>query len=666
MTDAATDTPRVLQASSSPARATPVLAQAELTMLNDVCMPWPAGPKPRPHFSVINRTNPNLTIAHTGLFPDTDAVDPSPVPGYNMNAPGNSMTGGTNLNPNEGGHLYPPGDSFGDNPPNLLPTVYENIKSCSGAEIINTLSSTPENPYNLQFAGDPQNQRLNEADVTPLTANQTRSPTDDLDVVRRHLMAAKKPGDIDPAVVQLGLDILEGNPIADRSYSGFPVLHYNGPLKIKSVDPVSRTVEVNQIWFDTHIESDTMYVDSRPVERIANSGDNPATPLWEGQWDDGEWYTKYNVYVLNRGHEDFASFPMLYDDPKEVVLGGQNQFIPNVSLDQTFFPMEEGNKYTFYIKQPPARFFNLTYHWGWRMHPPRVQAHENLARGFVVNGQAVDRDFFEKQTFGVNPRANEQAKLNAISMIGDLAPAKRMWSTLRRIQAGGLKSTDLAGISSEFEESFFDWGNRNKLPRGIPEDPTSDVTLAYLNNTIYGHINGYINDAQVELRKWTTRGTKVRITLINGDYYPHQYTNVDFGGMRGWENTFQNTIPVAGAGAWFTFGRIQWWPHTINPAVPAIVVAPAARPTSTANIAFGMESFKRVDTGANMLPPKGQQRKLGNIVGNDLPNEILGAASTGGLTRHDMDWEFTFEPGRRLRLYQFDAFHHDVAVWSMH
>lgn len=642
--------------------ATPVMAQAELTMLNDVCMPWPAGPKPRPHFSVINRTNPDFTIAHTGLFPDSDNVDPSPVPGYNMNAPGNSMTGGTNLNPNEGGHLFPPGDSYGDNPPNLLPTVYENIKSCSGAEIINTLPSTPENPYNLQFAGDPQHQRPNEADLTPLTANQTRSPTDDLDVVRRHLLAAKKPGDINPATVQLGLDILEGNTIADRSYSGFPVLHYNGPLKTRVVDPVTRTVEVNQIWYDTHIESDAMYIDSRPVERLPGSGNTPATILW----DDGEWFVKYNVYVLNRGHEDFASFPMLYDDPKEIVLGGQNQFIPNVSVDQTFFPMDEGNKYTFYIKQPPARFFNLTYHWGWRLHPPRVQAHENLARGFVVNGQPVLRDFFEKQAFGVNPRADQQAKLNAISMIGDLAPEKRMWSTLRRIQAGGLSNVDIAPISTEFEESFFDWSNRNKLPRGIPEDPASDVTLAYLNNTIYGHVKGYVNDAQIELAKWKDRGTKVHITLINGDYYPHQYTSVDFGGMRGWENTFQNTIPIGGAGAWFTFGRIQWWPHTINPAVPAIVVGPATRPTNAANIAFGMQSFTRIDDGSEMLPPKGQKHKLGNVVGNDLPNEILAGLTPEGLGRHDMEWEFTFEPGRRLRLYQFDAFHHDVAVWSMH
>jgi len=655
------------------AAAAPAMAQAQLTALNDMCMPWPAGPQARPHFSGVTSNTTvtdgsgasyTLTKMHTGLFPQSAQVNPSPLNAYPMNAPGNLG------NVNEGGSLYPPGDSFGDNPTNLLPNVYEDIKSCMGNPIINTLPSTPENPYNLQFAGDPQNQIPNKADTVPLTANQLRSPTDDLDVVRRHLNAARRANDINPATVQLGIDILEGNPVADRSYSGFPVLHYNGPLKIKSVDPVTRTVEVNQIWYDQHIESDAMYIDSCSVEKIGGVLDHNTAQCVGGDWDDGEWFVKYNVYVLNRGHEDFASFPMLYDDVREMQAAtGQALFIPNVSLDQTFFPMEEGLKYTFFIKQSPARFFNLTYHWGWRLHPPRVQAHENLLRGFTLpDGTNVLRDHFERQVFGTNPRADENAKLAAISMIGDLAPEKRMWSALQKIKAGAYNNQMVGALATEFEESFFDWTNRNKLPRGVIADPNSDVTIAYLNNTIYGHINGNSADprvdAQIELFKWTKREDKISITLLNGDYYPHQYTAVDFGGMRGWENTFQNTIPVGGAGAWFTFGRIHWWPHTIG--VPTIVVDAATRPTSASQIAFGLQNFTRVDRGEGMLPKKGQKAAKSKVLGNDLPDAIAAGQNAQGLGRHDIEWEFTFDPGRRLRLYQFDAFHHDVAVWSMH
>ncbi len=642
------------------------VAIAQPFMLNDVCNEWPSGPKPRPRFSTIDRTDPDFSRARTGLFPDSASVDPTPVPGADLAT--------------EGGHLFPPGDSFGDDPKNLLPTVYANARTCLGDEIINTLPSTPARPYNLHVENPLAEQ--------PVPINAT-SPTDDLDEIRRHLLEGTMPlrrARIDKDLLRRGIDILEGNPVPDRVYSGFPVLHYNGPLKVKTVDPTTRTVVINQIWFDTHIESDTMYVDTTPIEKLS-----------DGSWDDGEWYVTYKVRVLNRGHEDFASFPMLFEDPKTFeTLGMPVNFIPNISLDQTFFPMEEGLEYTFTIKQSPARFFNLTYHWGWRLHPPRVQAHENLLRGFVVPNPGFDpdqpvgpgnpesisvlRNHFEVEVFGENPRASEDAKLAAISMIGDLAPAKRMWNALRALaddqKRGGpyWRRREERALAQEFSAAFFDWSDRTRLPRGVPQDPDADVTIAYMNNTIYGDLKGRFRDGQVELKKWTDRGTKVHVAILNADYYPHQYTLVDFGGMRGWENTFQNTIPVGGAGAWFTFGRIHWWPHTVQPPVAAggsapIVVGPATRPADDAEHAsYGMERYRRIDRGERMLPRRGRRHGPVNILGNELPDVILGTADGTSTTlgRHDIEWEFTYEPGRRLRMYQFDAFHHDVAVWSIH
>lgn len=107
---------------------------------------------------------------------------------------------------------------------------------------------------------------------------------------------------------------------------------------------------------------------------------------------------------------------------------------------------------------------------------------------------------------------------------------------------------------AEIERAFEQWQDRNQLPDGVEADPNADVTLFYVDNTIYGQMKDYvIHDAQAELSKWKLRGTTVKIKLINGDYFPHAYVAVDFGGLRGWENTFQNTIPVGGAGPWFTF-----------------------------------------------------------------------------------------------------------------
>ena len=611
-------------------------AVAQPFMLNDICARWPDGTQPRPKFSTADNSDPTITRAVMGLFPESATVHPYPVPG---------------VDPALGGALFPPGDSFGDNPTNLLPTVYENNRSCMGNEIPNTLASTPERPYNLHLE-DPLASTPTPIDI--------ESPTDGLDAVRRYLNGAVAQNKkIDLTVVQRGIDILEGNPIPGKSYSGFPVLHYNGPLKTKSVDAATRTVKIHQIWYDQHIESDTSYIDTTAVEKLP-----------DGSWDNGEWFVEYTVDVLNRGHEDFASFPMVFDDPAET--GGN--FLPNISIDQTFFPMEEGLRYKFTIKQFPARFFNLTYHWGWRIHPPRVQAVENVLRGFTVpdangNPMNVKRDFFEHVVFGNNPRADENAKLAAISMIGDLAPSKRMWSALRAMRDNqkeyGWQKKTFAALAKEFEESFFDWTNRNSLPRGVSEDPNADVTLIYLNNTFYGHVKGQVNQAQVHLGKFQKRGDKVRIALKNGDYYPHQYTAVDFGGMRGWENQFHNTIPVGGAGAWFTFGRIHWWPHTVG--MPTIVVPAATRPTSVNSIAYGLANYKRIDDGKEMLRAKGLPHFPSKVTGNDLPDALmLPNYDSVGIAQHDVEWTFTFDPQRRLRLYQFDAFHHDVAVWSMH
>ena len=86
----------------------------------------------------------------------------------------------TTLTTAGGTAVHPEGDSFGPNPPNMLPTIYENAKTCRGNEIPNTLPSTPENPYNLH--DDPV---IRQIDKT--------SPTDDLDWIMDELEAMSEP-----------------------------------------------------------------------------------------------------------------------------------------------------------------------------------------------------------------------------------------------------------------------------------------------------------------------------------------------------------------------------------------------------------------------------------------------------------------------------------------
>lgn len=486
------------------------------------------------------------------------------------------------------------------NPPgtNFLPNVFTNAYDGSGKEMPNSLPSTPMTPFNLHD-GDPV--------VTKIDA---KSPTDDLvdifDSIHRRTDGTKTRARVRPTDVRLmakslqrGIDILEGNPVPGRSYSGFPLLHFMGPEKVRKVTAlrdekgkvVGGNVTIHQLWYDTHIESDTAFLDVSDVMEVP-------------------WTITYIIDVLTRGNDDFSPFVMYFDDP---ALTKPNPPLPHVAMDQTFYNMEEGTRTVFKIKMTLGKYYNLTYSWGWRAHPPRAQVTEN-ANKKVQGRTLVD---WEVSVFGDHPSSNKE---KAIANIGDLAPEKRMWAAFRAARAA-LNRKDLAGVGARIEEAraaFRDWRDRTKLPAGMKVDQNSDLTLLYVNNTIYGEFK---NGSRIDFPDWTLRGTTFKVTLYNGDYFEHGYQNVDFGGSRGWENQFKSSVKFGGSGCWFTFGRVHWWMN-----IPMIL--PNGSPFMV------------------LVPPANKQ--------SNTPGE------------YKVEITFNYEPSRRLRIYQFDPIHHDVAVFSIH
>jgi hypothetical protein len=490
------------------------------------------------------------------------------------------------------------------NPPgtNLLPTIFTNAFDGSGNEMPNTLPSTPSVPYNLHD-GDPVVSKINPA-----------SPTDDLLEIFDHVEFRTNKANTAPLTdfdikaiannLQKGVDIVEGNPVPDRIYSGFPLLHYKGPEKVRQVTPIldpsgkviGGNVNIHQIWYDTHIESDTAFLDPTAVASVP-------------------WTITYTIDVLSRGNDDFSPFVMYFDDP---ALSKPPK--PHIAMDQTFYNMEEGTRTVFKIKMAPGKYYNLTYNWGWRAHPPRVQVTENATKRIPPNPSGKTLVDLEVDVFGKNPSA---AKETAIAQIGDLAPAKRMWSAFRGAQ-GALARKDYKAVASLIaaaRSAFVNWRDRTKLPAGITADPNADLTLFYVNNTIYGEFK---DGTRSDFPQWTVRGQMLKVTLINGDYFTHGYQNVDFGGARGWENQFQSSVATGGSGPWFTFGRVHWWmniPMALPDGTPFMVVVPAAA----------------------------------HVQGGD---DVLG--------RYKVAITYNYEPSRRLRFYQFDPMHHDVAILSIH
>jgi hypothetical protein len=520
--------------------------------------------------------------------------------------PSTATTIGNTTYVNTGKSLFAESDPF-KHPPgtNFLPTVYTNMFDGFGKEMPNTLPSTPDNQYNLH-------------DGEPVISNiDPRSPTDDLldafelaksliprknersaerQSSKRKKIATQAPAAKDEEIkkqIQRGLDILEGNPVPDRVYGGLPVLHYKAPEKCKRVLPIrdatgkviGGNVNIHQVWYDIHIESDTAFLDVTEVKDVP-------------------WTITYTVDVLNRAHDDFSPFVMYWDDP---ALGQPGMPLPHIGMDQSFSNMEDGTRTVFKIKMAPGKYYNLTYTWGWRNHPPRVQVTENACKR-MNNKTLVE---WEEEVFGKNPSASETTKLAAIAKIGDLAPEKKMWSALRVArEAAQVKDYDtVRGKLDVALKSYRDWRNRTQLPAGVVPDPNADITLLYVNNTIYAEI---IGGGFVDFPKWSLRGTTLKITLLNGDYFEHGYQNVDFGGARGWENQFKSSGNSGGSGCLFTFGRAHW---SMN--IPSMIMVPPATPYNSPGV-------------------------------------------------HKVEITYNYEPSRRLRFYQFDPVHHDVAVFSVH
>lgn len=528
---------------------------------------------------------------------------------------------------------YPPGT-------NNLPTVYTNVFDSFGKEIPNTLPSTPTVPYNLHD-GEPC-----VSDINPT------SPTDDLHDIFYDLAelitdkpahnywaqfgdcsqpdsgATRPPQRINPRAVQHRLQhaiaILEGNPVADRVYSGFPLLHYNGPNKIKSVVPrghggnAGYNVDVHQIWYDSHIESDTSLLDLSLLK------DKDGNWIKDEKGKEITWTMTYTIDVLRRGKDDFSPMVMYFDDPEFQPeqkdcdgnpVPAMGAPLANVSMDQTFLPIHEGTRTILRIKMAPPKYYNLTYTWGWRMHPPRVQVIENAGKE-LPPGSGKKLPDFEVEVFGKDPTGSQPAKENAIAKISDLAPEKRMWLAFRDA-VRLLKDSDpdyqkaLARVRDAWC-AYHEWKDRNHLPSGVEVDPDTDLTLFYANNTIYGELS---DGGWVDFPKWRTRGTQLKVTLKNGDYFDHGYLNIDFGGARGWESQFKSSVKVGGSGCRFSFGRFYWG---MNLAKPVIV-------------------------------------KAAKKVGDKTEPTV-----------HKVFITYNFEPSRRLRFYQFDPMHHDVAVYSLH
>ena len=483
------------------------------------------------------------------------------------------------------------------------------------------------------------------------------------------------------------------------------------------------------VYFDAH---EKVHTDVRIDDKLLAGGKTICAPDKNAvELDHSGKVVKRAEWPWGKLHLNGRNVPMRYGPP-------------HIAMDATFFPMAEGTRTKLRLNLSDVQYHNVHYTWGWRKHPPRAQAVENMhkrlppAPGTELKNQyrilwdhATAEEFFgnavknknltprlfrlrmddhERFVFegvknidmiverylmeemarcpqGKNEsdqqheerirtklRADFQrlSKLkwlqppvdnNPISKIADIAPAKLMWKAFVSIRKTLVADQGNLGNCLydilEARAAYLDWKDRNHLPSGIKadrggdpkpdeSDSGSDLTLLYVNNTMYGEFS---DGSLTTLGKWRRRGAEVKITLINGDYFIHGYVNPDFGGLRGYENQFKPTLAVGGQGSMFTFGRFNWRFNVAGGAVPVPpchfeVVDPATgtySPVPMANYDL-QKRIEVIDDGVKKMMP---QYKV-----------VPGVQRI--MTRYN------FEPSRRLRFYQFDPLHHDVAIYSIH
>ena len=242
-------------------------------------------------------------------------------------------------------------------------------------------------------------------------------PEDDLADALDAMGAAASSGNRSAAASarSLAINILEGNPIANKAYSGMPLLNWNSPAKVKNV-PAGGNVVVREVRFGEHALSDTWLL----------SFDDPNQP-----------YTiTFRITEVGTQFGGLLSpSPLLSQGGSPI--GGENQALqslvePLLATGTTTSSrfVQNGQEFTraatqdITVAMPPAGMTDAI------LEPNLQPTKETL---FTLERTSAERLDQARADFGfstTNPSATDKA--NAIGRIGDGAPEKELWGDLQR------------------------------------------------------------------------------------------------------------------------------------------------------------------------------------------------------------------------------------------
>src|SRR3954447_22708115 len=268
----------------------------------------------------------------------------------------------------------------------------------------------------------------------------------------------------------LAINILEGNPIGGKAYSGMPLLNWNSPAKIKNV-PAGGNVVVREGRWGEHALSDTWLL----------SFDNP-NQTYSITFRIAELGTTFGSAL--------TPAPLLSQNGN--VIGGESQVLtplapPPLAMGTTTstrFTPNGGNEFTrlavqdVTVAMPPAGVTDLV------LEPDLKPASETL---FPLQRAGAEHPNSARADFWVSsdtPSAAE--KVAAINKLADVSPEKELWSDLRDLRPDAPVCLTAAGLGAGGARALVSaMKTRSSPAAGVAHAQTADVNVDFVNNETY-------------------------------------------------------------------------------------------------------------------------------------------------------------------------------------
>src|SRR5947209_4602618 len=355
------------------------------------------------------------------------------------------------------------------------------------------------------------------------------NPEDDLGNALDTMGAAAAAGNTSAAANarQLAIDILEGNPIANKAYSGLPLLNWNSPAKVKSV-PAGGNVVVREVRFGEKALSDTWLL----------SFDDPSQP-----------YT-ITFRITELGTQFGGTLtPATLLEQNGTTIGGETQALMPLATPLLFTGTTTTNRFQtngqevtrnatqdITVAMPPAGMTDAI------LEPNLQPGAETL---MTLERTSADRLNAARADLGfssANPSASDKA--TAISRIGDASPEKELWGDLEQLDPSRPGFLNAAGVVASGDRSLVSaMRMRSGPPAGVPHDPSADVNVAYLNNEAYLYRGS---------GPLPTGGNTLHVSVTNADNFTHQLQML----------ALSDKTPLAGAT--IGWGQFNWQPLALN------------------------------------------------------------------------------------------------------